>query len=284
MIRKRAAKVLVLGSGAIKIGQAGEFDYSGSQAIKALKEEGVETIVVNPNIATIQTSEHLADKVYFLPVTPEFVEKIIEKERPDGILLGFGGQTGLNTGVALHKAGVLKKYGVEVLGTQVEAILDTEDRERFVSVLDGIGLKTPVSRAVSTVKAAEKAAAEIGYPVMCRIAYALGGLGSGVVHNRRELVRLVTKAFSHTGQVLVEECLHGWKELEYEVVRDGMDNCIVICSMENIDPMGIHTGESVVVAPVQTLTAEEHYRLRSISIEVIRKLGIVGECNIQFAL
>ncbi|MCK4537786.1 MAG: carbamoyl-phosphate synthase (glutamine-hydrolyzing) large subunit [Candidatus Krumholzibacteria bacterium] len=283
-MKKRPEKVLVLGSGAIKIGQAGEFDYSGSQAMKALKEEGIETIVVNPNIATVQTSEHLADKVYFLPVTPDFVRGIIEKERPDGILLGFGGQTALNTGVELHRSGDLKRFGVEVLGTQVEAILDTEDRERFVKVLDGIGMKTPVSKAVSTVDKAVHAADEIGYPVMCRIAYALGGLGSGIVRNKKELVNLVTKAFSHTGQVLVEECLLGWKELEYEVVRDHEDNCIVICSMENIDPMGIHTGESVVVAPVQTLTAAEHYMLRSISVEVIRKLGIVGECNIQFAL
>ncbi len=283
-MKKKMRKVLVLGSGAIKIGQAGEFDYSGSQAIKALKEEGIETVVINPNIATIQTSVDMADRIYFLPVTPEFTEKVIAREKPDGILLAFGGQTALNTGVALHEKGVLMQHGVEVLGTPVDAILDTEDRKRFVRVLDDLGFKTPVSRAVTDVDQAVEAAGIIGYPVMCRIAYALGGLGSGIARNKKELKALVTRAFSHSGQVLIEECLRGWKELEYEVVRDASDNCIVICSMENLDPMGIHTGESVVVAPVQTLSASEHFLLRSISIGVIRKLGIIGESNIQFAL
>ena len=277
-------KVLILGSGAIRIGQAGEFDYSGSQAIKALKEEGVGTVLINPNIATIQTSDHLADEVYFLPITADFVEGIIEKERPDGILLGFGGQTALNVGVELFESGALDRFGVRVLGTPVEAILDTEDRERFTSTLERIGLRTPVGRAVESVEEAAAAAGEVGYPVMCRIAYALGGLGSGIARDEEELATLVTKALSHAGQVLVEEYLAGWKEVEYEVVRDAADNCIVVCTMENIDPMGIHTGESIVVAPVQTLDASEYFLLRSVAAKVIRHLGIVGECNIQFAL
>ncbi len=277
-------KVLILGSGAIKIGQAGEFDYSGSQAIKALKEEGVKTILVNPNIATIQTSEDLADEVYFLPITLDYVEKVIEKEKPDGILLGFGGQTALNIGVELDNKGILKKHGIEVLGTPVEAILNTEDRNLFTGKLDEIGLKAPASKAVNDIDEALKAAEKIGYPVMCRIAYALGGLGSGVAYDVNELRTLSTKALSHADQILIEEYLGGWKELEYEVVRDRFNNCIVVCSMENLDPMGIHTGESIVVAPVQTLSASENFKLRSISIKVIRHLGIVGECNIQFAL
>ena len=277
-------KVIILGSGAIKIGQAGEFDYSGSQAIKALREEGVKTVLVNPNIATIQTSDHLADEVYFLPITAQFVEKVIEKEKPDAILLGFGGQTALNVGVELENSGILKKHGIRVLGTPVQAILNTEDRGLFIGKLKEIDLKAPLSTAVEDVESAANAAKEIGYPVMCRIAYALGGLGSGVAHNTRELRELAKKAFSFTDQILIEEYLGGWKELEYEVVRDYQDNCIVVCSMENLDPMGIHTGESIVVAPVQTLSASENFKLRAISIKVIRHLGIVGECNIQFAL
>jgi carbamoyl-phosphate synthase large subunit len=277
-------KILLLGSGAIRIGQAGEFDYSGSQAIKAIKEEGIKTILINPNIATIQTSEYLADKVYFLPVTASFVEKVIAKERPDGILLGFGGQTGLNVGLTLAEKDVLKKYNVEVLGTPIIAIQNTEDRERFVKKIKEIDLKVPISKAVITVEDALCVAEEIEYPVMCRIAYALGGLGSGVAANRKELVELAKKAFSYTNQILIEEYLGGWKELEYEVVRDQYDNCVVVCSMENVDPMGIHTGESIVTAPVQTLSASENFMLRSLSIKVIRHLGIIGECNIQFAL
>jgi carbamoyl-phosphate synthase large subunit len=277
-------KILLLGSGAIRIGQAGEFDYSGSQAIKAIKDEGIKTILVNPNIATIQTSDHLADKLYFLPVTAAFVKKVITKERPDGILLGFGGQTALNVGLTLAETGVLKKYKVEVLGTPILAIQNTEDRERFVTKIKEINLKVPVSKAVNTVDDALRVAEEIGYPVMCRIAYALGGLGSGVAKNKKELLELAKKAFSYTHQILIEEYLGGWKELEYEVVRDQYDNCIVVCSMENVDPMGIHTGESIVTAPIQTLTASENFLLRSLSIKVIRHLGIVGECNIQFAL
>lgn len=281
---KRARKVLVLGSGAISIGQAGEFDYSGSQAIKALKEEGIRTILVNPNIATIQTSDHLADKIYFLPITPHFIERVIEKEKPDGVLLAFGGQTALNAGIELVERGVLAKHGVEILGTPIEAILDTEDRDRFVKRTREAGLKVPESAAASSVEEAIRIAERIGYPVMCRIAYALGGLGSGVASDRDALAALATTALSLTKQILVEEYLHGWKELEYELVRDRHDNCISICSMENVDPMGIHTGESVVVAPVQTLTASENFALRSHAIKLIRHLGIVGECNIQFAL
>ncbi len=283
-MKKKIKKVLLLGSGAIRIGQAGEFDYSGSQAIKALKEEGIKTILINPNIATIQTSDYLADKVYFLPIDSYFVEKVIEKEKPDGVLLGFGGQTALNVGVELAEKGVFKKYKVEILGTPVEAILNTEDRDLFVKKIKEMNLKVPASKAVTNIEEAVKVAKEIGYPVMCRIAYALGGLGSGVAYDEKQLVELTKKAFSYTKQILVEEYFGGWKELEYEVVRDQYNNCIVVCSMENVDPMGIHTGESIVVAPVQTLTSSENFKLRAISIKVIRKLGIVGECNIQFAL
>ncbi len=281
---KKVKKVLILGSGAIRIGQAGEFDYSGSQAIKALKEEGIKTILVNPNIATIQTSDYLADKVYFLPIDAFFVKKVIEKEKPDGILLGFGGQTALNVGVNLAKKGILKKYNVEVLGTPIESILSTEDRGLFVKKIKEINLKVPISKAVTSVEGAINVAQKIGYPVMCRIAYALGGLGSGVAYNKKQLIELIKKAFSYTNQILIEEYLSGWKELEYEVVRDQYNNCIVVCSMENFDPMGIHTGESIVVAPVQTLTSSENFKLRSIAIQVIRHLNVIGECNIQFAL
>jgi carbamoyl-phosphate synthase large subunit len=282
--RLKPKKVLILGSGAIRIGQAGEFDYSGSQAIKALKEEGIKTVLVNPNIATIQTSDYLADKVYFVPINVHFVEKIIEKEKPDGILLGFGGQTALNVGVELVEKGILKKHKVDVLGTPVEAVMNTEDRDLFVKKIDEINLKVPASKAVTTVEEAVEVAEKIGYPVMCRIAYALGGLGSGAAYDKKQLIELTKKAFSFTNQILIEEYLGGWKEVEYEVVRDCYDNCIVVCSMENVDPMGIHTGESIVVAPVQTLTASENFKFRAISIKVIRHLGIVGECNIQFAI
>jgi len=277
-------KVLMIGSGAIKIGQAGEFDYSGSQAIKALKEEGVETILVNPNIATVQTSDYLTDKIYFIPIDTDCIEKIIEKEKPGGILLGFGGQTALNIGIELAEKGVFERFGVAVLGTPLRAIQDTEDRDRFVRRLGEVDLKTPLSKAASNVEEAEKVVEKIGYPVICRMAYALGGLGSGVAENREELINLAQKAFSYTNQILIEEYLGGWKEVEYEVVRDSYNNCIVVCSMENFDPLGIHTGESIVVAPVQTLTASENFKLRALSIQVIRHLGIVGECNIQFAL
>jgi carbamoyl-phosphate synthase large subunit len=277
-------KVLVLGSGALKIGEAGEFDYSGSQAIKALKQEGISTVLVNPNIATIQTSEGFADSVYFLPVTPQFVEKVIQKERPDGILLSFGGQTALNCGVALHRSGVFERYGVRVLGTPVGAIEDTEDRELFCKKLAEIDVPVPRSMAVSTLEDARRAAKDIGYPVMIRIAYALGGLGSGLCVDERELEERALAAFSHTKQILVEEFLEGWKEVEYEVVRDAADNCITVCNMENFDPLGIHTGESIVVAPSQTLTNEEYHHLREVAIRTVRHLGIVGECNIQYAL
>ena len=276
-------KILILGSGAIKIGQAGEFDYSGSQAIKALKEERIETILINPNIATIQTSENFADRVYFEPITPYFVEKVIEKERPDGILLGFGGQTALNAGLQLDEMGVFEKWGVEVLGTSVETILKTEDRQLFNNEMKSIGLKVPQSKAVTNSSDALAAAKEIGFPVMIRAAFALGGLGSGVIRKESELVEFAKKALSGSEQILVEEYLGGWKEIEYEVVRDRHDNCIVVCTMENLDPMGIHTGESIVVAPVQTLTAHETFRLRAIAIEAIRHLNIIGECNIQYA-
>ncbi|MDR1410883.1 MAG: carbamoyl-phosphate synthase (glutamine-hydrolyzing) large subunit [Spirochaetaceae bacterium] len=282
--RDTVRKVLVLGSGGLKIGQAGEFDYSGSQALKALREEGIETVLINPNIATIQTSEGMADHTYFLPVLPEYVRKVIEKERPDGLLLSFGGQTALNCGVALEREGILYKYGVKVLGTPVRAIEDTEDRQRFVDRLNEIGALTPRSAAVTDTESAVKAAAGIGYPVMVRVAYALGGAGSGICRNEKEIRRRCDRAFSHTPQVLVEEWLGGWKEIEYEVVRDVYDNCITVCNMENFDPLGIHTGESIVVAPSQTLTDGEYHKLRRISIEVIRHLGIVGECNIQYAL
>jgi len=276
--------VLILGSSALKIGEAGEFDYSGSQAIKALKEEGIRTILINPNVATIQTSEHLADEVYFIPVTPDFVEQVIEKERPDGILLGFGGQTALNCGVKLHDAGVLEKYGVRVLGAPIQSILDTEDRERFTDRLAEIDVCVPQSRPTESVDEALQAGDLLGYPCMARVAYALGGLGSGICRNREQLEQLARKAFSHTNQLLIEEYLEGWKEIEYEIVRDACDNCITVCNMENIDPMGIHTGESLVVAPSQTLTNEEYHDLRQIAIRVVRHLNIVGECNIQYAL
>ena len=277
-------KVLLLGSGALKIGQAGEFDYSGAQALKALKEEGVHSILINPNIATVQTSKDVADTVYFQPVTPEFVERIIEKERPDGILLSFGGQTALNCGVELYEKGVLEKYGVKVLGTPVQAIIDTEDRDLFVKRLDEIGVKTIKSEACSTVEEVRKAAHALGFPVILRAAYALGGLGSGFCDNDEELTARAEEAFSFSPQVLVEKSLKGWKEIEYEVVRDQYDNCITVCNMENLDPLGIHTGESIVVAPSQTLTNSEYHKLRALAIKIIRHIGIVGECNVQYAL
>lgn len=276
-------KVLLLGSGALKIGEAGEFDYSGSQALKALREEGIETVLINPNIATVQTSEGVADQIYFLPVQPYFVERVIEKERPDGILLSFGGQTALNCGVELYKSGVLEKYGVRVLGTPVQAIMDTEDRELFVERLSEIDVKTIKSEACENIEQARKAAADLGYPVIIRAAYALGGLGSGFCDNEEELDRLAEKAFSFSPQVLVEKSLKGWKEIEYEVVRDRYDNCITVCNMENFDPLGIHTGESIVIAPSQTLTNSEYHKLRALSIKIIRHIGIVGECNVQYA-
>ena len=276
-------KVLLLGSGALKIGEAGEFDYSGSQALKALKEEGIETILINPNIATVQTSEGVADKIYFLPVTPYFVEKVIAKERPDGVLLSFGGQTALNCGVALYKAGIFEKYNARVLGTPVQAIMDTEDRELFVQKLDEINVKTIKSEAVENIEDARRAAKELGYPVIIRAAYALGGLGSGFCDNEEELNVLAEKAFSFSPQVLVEKSLKGWKEVEYEVVRDRFDNCITVCNMENFDPLGIHTGESIVIAPSQTLTNSEYHKLRELAIRIIRHIGIVGECNVQYA-
>ena len=276
-------KVLLLGSGALKIGEAGEFDYSGSQALKALKEEGIETVLINPNIATVQTSEGVADQIYFLPVTPYFVEKVIAKERPDGIMLAFGGQTALNCGVALYREGVLERYGVRVLGTPVQAIIDTEDRDLFVHRLDEIGIKTIKSEAVENAADARRAAAELGYPVIVRAAYALGGLGSGFCDNEEQLNTLVEKAFSFSPQVLVEKSLRGWKEVEYEVVRDCYDNCITVCNMENFDPLGIHTGESIVIAPSQTLSNTDYHKLRELAIRIIRHIGIVGECNVQYA-
>ena len=276
-------KVLLLGSGALKIGEAGEFDYSGSQALKALREEGVKTVLINPNIATVQTSEGVADQIYFLPVQPYFVERVIEKECPDGILLSFGGQTALNCGVELFKTGVLEKYNVKVLGTPVQAIMDTEDRELFVQKLDEINVKTIKSEACENIEQTRKAAAELGYPVIIRAAYALGGLGSGFADNEEELNKLAEKAFSFSPQVLVEKSLKGWKEIEYEVVRDRYDNCITVCNMENFDPLGIHTGESIVIAPSQTLTNSEYHKLRALAIKIIRHIGIVGECNVQYA-
>ena len=276
-------KVLLLGSGALKIGEAGEFDYSGSQALKALREEGIETVLINPNIATVQTSEGVADQIYFLPVQPYFVEEVIKKERPDGILLSFGGQTALNCGVELYRNGILDKYNVKVLGTPVQAIIDTEDRELFVEKLDEIGVKTIKSEACENMEQARKAAAELGYPVIIRAAYALGGLGSGFADNEEELVKIAEKAFSFSPQVLVEKSLKGWKEIEYEVVRDRYDNCITVCNMENFDPLGIHTGESIVIAPSQTLTNSEYHKLRAPAIKIIRHIGIVGECNVQYA-
>ena len=277
-------KVLLLGSGALKIGQAGEFDYSGAQALKALKEEGIHSVLINPNIATVQTSKDVADTVYFQPVTPEFVERVIEKERPDGILLSFGGQTALNCGVELYEKGILEKYGVKVLGTPVQAIIDTEDRDLFVKRLDEIGVKTIKSEACNTVEEVQKAAHELGFPVILRAAYALGGLGSGFCDNEEELLAQAEEAFSFSPQVLVEKSLKGWKEIEYEVVRDRFDNCITVCNMENFDPLGIHTGESIVVAPSQTLTNAEYHKLRELAIKIIRHIGIVGECNVQYAL
>ncbi len=283
MKNENIKKVLLLGSGALKIGEAGEFDYSGSQALKALREEGVETILINPNIATVQTSEGVADRIYYLPVQPYFVERIIEKERPDGILLAFGGQTALNCGVELYKSGILEKYNVQVLGTPVQAIMDTEDRELFVEKLNEIDIKTIKSEACEDIESARRAAKELGYPVIIRAAYALGGLGSGFCDNEEELNRLAEKAFSFSPQVLVEKSLKGWKEIEFEVVRDRYDNCITVCNMENFDPLGIHTGESIVVAPCQTLTNAEISKLRSLAIKIVRHIGIVGECNVQYA-
>ncbi len=284
MEKRMIKKVLLLGSGALKIGQAGEFDYSGAQALKALKEEGIHSVLINPNIATVQTSKDVADTVYFQPVTPEFVERVIEKERPDGILLSFGGQTALNCGVELYKRGVLDHYGVQVLGTPVQAIIDTEDRDLFVRRLDEIGVKTIKSEACSTVKEVQRAARELGFPVILRAAYALGGLGSGFCDNEDELLTQAEEAFSFSPQVLVEKSLRGWKEIEYEVVRDRYDNCITVCNMENFDPLGIHTGESIVVAPSQTLSNSEYHKLRALAIKIIRHIGIVGECNVQYAL
>ena len=291
---KDIKKVLLLGSGALKIGQAGEFDYSGAQALKALKEEGIHSVLINPNIATVQTSQKdkevntasqaVADTVYFQPVTPEFVERVIAKERPDGILLSFGGQTALNCGVELYKRGVLDKYGVRVLGTPVQAIIDTEDRDLFVRRLDEIGVKTIKSEACSTVEEVQRAAHALGFPVILRAAYALGGLGSGFCDNEDELLAQAEEAFSFSPQVLVEKSLRGWKEIEYEVVRDQYDNCITVCNMENFDPLGIHTGESIVVAPSQTLSNSEYHKLRTLAIKIIRHIGIVGECNVQYAL
>ena len=283
MEKSEIKKVLLLGSGALKIGEAGEFDYSGSQALKAMKEEGITTVLINPNIATVQTSDGFADKIYFLPVTPYFVERVIRKEKPDGILLAFGGQTALNCGVELHRSGILEKYGVEVLGTPVQAIMDTEDRELFVKKLDEIDVKTIKSEAVNSIADAKNAAAALGYPVIVRAAYALGGLGSGFCDNEEELVALVEKALAFSPQVLVEKSLKGWKEVEYEVVRDRFDNCITVCNMENFDPLGIHTGESIVVAPSQTLSNEDYHWLRKLAIKIIRHIGIVGECNVQYA-
>ena len=282
--KKQCRKVLLLGSGALKIGQAGEFDYSGAQALKALKEEGIHSVLINPNIATVQTSSDVADTVYFQPVTPEIVERVIAKERPDGILLSFGGQTALNCGVELYRKGVFEKYGVEVLGTPVQAIIDTEDRELFVRRLDEIGVKTIRSEACSTIEEVQRAAHELGFPVILRAAYALGGLGSGFCDNDDELLTQAEEAFSFSPQVLVEKSLRGWKEIEYEVVRDRYDNCITVCNMENFDPLGIHTGESIVVAPSQTLSNNEYHKLRQLAIRIIRHIGIVGECNVQYAL
>src|SRR5216110_3536444 len=280
----KPGKVLVLGAGALKIGQSGEFDYSGSQALKALREEGIATVLVNPNIATIQTSKQLANEVYFLPVTPFFVEKIIEKERPDGILLSFGGQTALNCGIALCRAGVLEKYGVQILGTPISAIILTEDRQEFAEHLAKIAIPTPQSRSAETLGDALKIGREIGFPVMVRAGFALGGQGSGIARHEEELEQIVNGALAFAPQVLIEQYLHHYKEVEYEVVRDAYDNCITVCNMENMDPLGIHTGESVVIAPSQTLTNNEYHSLRAASISIVRSLGIVGECNVQFAL
>ena len=284
MIDKSIKKVIVLGSGALKIGEAGEFDYSGSQALKALREEGIETVLINPNIATIQTSENIADKVYFLPVTPFFVEKVIAKEKADGLYLSFGGQTALNCGVQLYRDKVFEKYNIRVLGTPVQSIIDTEDREAFIEKLDQIEVKSPRSIAVTNIADAIKAANTLNYPIIIRAAYALGGLGSGFCNNEEELLSLASKAFTYSSQILVEESLKGWKEVEYEVVRDQYDNCITVCNMENFDPLGIHTGESIVVAPSQTLSNREYHKLRALAIKIIRHIGIIGECNVQYAL
>ena len=284
MINKDIKKVIVLGSGALKIGEAGEFDYSGSQALKALKEENVETVLINPNIATIQTSEDIADRIYFLPVTPFFVEQVIIKEKPDGILLAFGGQTALNCGVALFRQGILEKYNVKVIGTPVQSIIDTEDREIFAGKLAEIDVKTPRSIACINMEEAYKAVKTVGYPIIIRAAYTLGGLGSGFCANDEELESLASKAFTYSPQILVEESIKGWKEVEYEVVRDRFNNCITVCNMENFDPLGIHTGESIVVAPSQTLSNSEYHKLRALAIKIIRHIGIVGECNVQYAL
>ncbi len=283
-MKKNVKKVVVLGSGALKIGEAGEFDYSGSQALKALKEEGIETVLINPNIATVQTSEGIADKIYYLPVTPYFVEQVIKKESPEGILLAFGGQTALNCGTALYEAGTLEKYNVEVLGTPVQAIINTEDREIFANQLREIDVKTPVSIAVTSVEEAVEASKKIGFPIIVRAAYTLGGMGSGFCHSTEELIERAENAFSYSNQILVEESLKGWKEVEYEVVRDTYNNCITVCNMENFDPLGIHTGESIVVAPSQTLSNAEYHKLRELAIKIIRHIGIVGECNVQYAL
>ena len=281
---KSIKKVLVLGSGALKIGEAGEFDYSGSQALKALKEEGVITVLINPNIATVQTSEGVADQIYFLPVTPYFVEQVIQKENPEGILLAFGGQTALNCGVELYKNGIFEKYNIQVLGTPVQSIINTEDRDIFINKLDEINVSTARSYAVDSIEGAVEAAGKLGYPIIVRAAYALGGMGSGFCNNDEELKGLAANAFSFSSQILVEESLKGWKEIEYEVVRDKYDNCITVCNMENFDPLGIHTGESIVVAPSQTLTNSEYHKLRALSIKIIRHIGVVGECNVQYAL
>ncbi|MCT4646373.1 MAG: carbamoyl-phosphate synthase (glutamine-hydrolyzing) large subunit, partial [Carboxylicivirga sp.] len=283
-MKKNVKKVVVLGSGALKIGEAGEFDYSGSQALKALKEEGIETVLINPNIATVQTSEGIADKIYYLPVTPYFVEEVFKKEKPEGILLAFGGQTALNCGTALYEAGTLEKYNVEVLGTPVQAIINTEDREIFANQLRKIDVKTPVSIAVTSVEEAVEASKKIGFPIIVRAAYTLGGMGSGFCHSTEELIARAENAFSYSNQILVEESLKGWKEVEYEVVRDAYNNCITVCNMENFDPLGIHTGESIVVAPSQTLSNAEYHKLRELAIKIIRDIGIVGECNVQYAL
>ena len=274
------SKVIILGSAALKIGEAGEFDYSGSQAIKALKQEGIYTVLVNPNIATIQTSDHLADRVYLLPVTADFIEQVIEREKPDGILLAFGGQTALNCGMELEEKGVLEKHNVQVVGTPVDVIRATEDRQVFADKLAEIDVVVPRSRAAATVEETLVIAREIGFPIMIRLGFALGGLGSGVCWNEQETKDLATNAFSHTSQLLVEEYLKGWKEVEYEVVRDTYDNCITVCNMENFDPLGIHTGESIVIAPSQTLTNSEYHKLREIAIKTVRHLGVIGECNI----
>ena len=283
-MNQKIKKVLLLGSGALKIGQAGEFDYSGAQALKALKEEGIQSVLINPNIATVQTSQGVADKVYFQPVWADFVNRVIEKERPDGILLSFGGQTALNCGIELYQKGILEKYDVEVLGTPIQTVIDTEDRDLFVKRLDEINVKTIRSHACDNVEDVRVAASELGFPVILRAAYSLGGLGSGFCDNEEELLVQAEEAFSFSPQVLVEKSLKGWKEIEYEVVRDRYDNCITVCNMENIDPLGIHTGESIVVAPSQTLRNSEYHKLRSLSIRIIKHLGIIGECNVQYAL